>query len=84
MCHNDETWDSYTLPKEDTKNTHVTWHTPWVLLTSAFFQQKFLYRDIQKKAEFWFLFSDSFDSCLVYKGCFNQNDSNFDDASKPG
>ena len=31
---------SYTLPKEDTKNVWITWHTPWVLLTTAFFQRK--------------------------------------------
>ena len=31
---------SYTLPKEDPKNIWITWHTPWVLLTSAFFHWK--------------------------------------------
>ena len=34
---NDETWHSYTLPKENTKNIWIMRHTPWVLLTSAFF-----------------------------------------------
>ena len=28
------------LPKEDRKNIWITWHTPWVLLTSAFFHRK--------------------------------------------
>ena len=37
---NDETWHSYILPKEDAKKIWITWHTPWVLLTSAFFQRK--------------------------------------------
>ena len=32
--------DSYTLPKEDPKNISITWHTPWVLLASAFFHWK--------------------------------------------
>ena len=28
------------LPTGDPKNIWITWYTPWVLLTSAFFQQK--------------------------------------------
>ena len=31
---------SYTLLKEDAKNAWIIWHTPWVLLTTAFFQRK--------------------------------------------
>ena len=31
---------SYTLPKEDPKNISISWHIPWVLLTSAFFHRK--------------------------------------------
>ena len=38
--YNDETWRSYTLPKEDPRNTWIMWHTPWVLLTSPFFHRK--------------------------------------------
>ena len=30
---------SYTLPKEHPKNVWITWHTHWVLLTSAFFHR---------------------------------------------
>ena len=44
--NNNETWHSYTLPKEDAKNIWITWHAPLVLLTAAFFNQKsvtFLY-----------------------------------------
>ena len=47
---NDETWHSYTLPKEDPKNIWITWHIPWLLLTSVFFngnQQILLYQEIQ-------------------------------------
>ena len=31
---------SYTLPKKDPKNIWITWHTPWVPLTSAIFHRK--------------------------------------------
>ena len=37
---NYETWHSYISSKEDPKNIWITWHTPWVLLTSAFFHRK--------------------------------------------
>ena len=40
ISYNDETWHIYTLPKEDPKTIRITWHTPWVLLTSAFFKWK--------------------------------------------
>ena len=33
-------WQIYTLPKEDPKNIWITWHTPWILLTSALFHWK--------------------------------------------
>ena len=49
ISYNDETWHSYTLAKEDPKNIWITWHTPWVLLTSAYFtvnQQILLYQEI--------------------------------------
>ena len=40
ILHKDETWHGYTLPKEDPKNIWITWHIPWVLLTSASFHRK--------------------------------------------
>ena len=40
ISYNDETWHSYTLAKGDPKNIWITWHTPWVLMISAFFQRK--------------------------------------------
>ena len=43
ISYNDETWHSYTsytLPKNDPKNIWITWHTPWVPLTSAIFHWK--------------------------------------------
>ena len=40
ISYNDENWHSYTLRKEDPKNIWITWYTPWVLLTLAFFHWK--------------------------------------------
>ena len=43
ICHTYPTMmklGSYTLPEEDPKNVWITWHTHWVLLTSAFFHWK--------------------------------------------
>ena len=40
ISYNDDTWHSFTLPKEDLKNIYITWHTTWVLLASAFFHWK--------------------------------------------
>ena len=37
---NFETWHSYTLPKEDSKNILIMWNSLSVLLALAFFQQK--------------------------------------------
>ena len=60
---NDETWHSCTLPKENSKNIRITWHNPWVLLSSAFFHRKpanFLYLEIQIYIAFWYIISNSF------------------------
>ena len=46
ICHSYPTMTklgSYTFPKEDPKNISITWHTPWLLLTSANFHRKFFY-----------------------------------------
>ena len=40
ISYNDETWNIYILPKEDPKNVWITWHNPWVLVTSTFFHRK--------------------------------------------
>ena len=43
ICHTYPTMmklGSYTLPKKDPKNIWITWHTHWVLLTSAFFHRE--------------------------------------------
>ena len=36
----DGTWYTNSLPKEHPKVIWITWHTPWALVTSAFFQRK--------------------------------------------
>ena len=36
VSYNDETWHSYTWPKEDPKNIWIAWHNPCVLLTLGF------------------------------------------------
>ena len=40
-----------TLPKEDPKTIWFTWHTPWVLLTSAFFYRKSANFDISSNTD---------------------------------
>ena len=43
ICHTFPTMiklGSYTLPQEDPKNIWITWHTPRLPLTSAFFHRK--------------------------------------------
>ena len=63
------------------------WHTPWILLISAFFirnEQFSLYFKIQTKLTFWYIFSNSFDFYWVFIGFCNQHDYNFDDVSKIG
>ena len=55
LCHLDLTWfrmglfgaahgwgghEGPNLPKEDAKNIWITWHTPWLLLKSAFLHRK--------------------------------------------
>ena len=65
VTHIHEPWHSYTLPKEDPKDIWITWHTPWVLLTSAFFignQQTLLYQEIQK-----YIISNPFNFSWIFK-----------------
>ena len=78
---------SHTLPKENPKTIWITWHTPWLLLTSVFLkrnQQILLYREIRIYIPFRFIISNSSNFSGVFKDCFNKNDHNFDDVSKNG
>ena len=62
---NDETWHSYTLPKEDPKNIWITWHTLWVfLLVPACFHRKSAYFAISRYKDV---------GCILYiiSNCFN-------------
>ena len=70
ISYSDETWDSYSLPKEDPKNIRTTWHTAWFLLTSPFFnrdQQILLYQEIQIYIAFWYIIPNSFNFSWVLK-----------------
>ena len=60
ISYNDETSHSYTLPKEDPKTIRITWHTPGVLLTSAFLLEIIKFCSIKKyrytfHLDTWFL-----------------------------
>ena len=46
-----ETWHSFSLPKEDPKNMWITWHIPWILLTSAFIHWKSAIFAISRNAD---------------------------------
>ena len=64
-----------------------TRHTPWILLTSAFFtknQQIFVYQEIQIYIAFWCAIFNSFNFFWVLKDFFNKHGYNFDDVSKNG
>ena len=82
ISYNDETWNSYTLPKKDPKNIWIRWHIPWVLLTPTIFQRK--------SANFAISISRNtyidriFNVSWVFKDCFNKESYNFDDLSKNG
>ena len=78
ISYNDEIWHSYNLPKEVPKNIWIMWHTPWVLLTSAFFLWKSANFAISRKRNNFFNF------CWVLKDFLNKTGYNFDDVSKKG
>ena len=61
MFYNDETWNSYILPKSDTKNVWMMWHTPWLLLTSAIFQWK---------SENFAILRNTCIDCILIKNCY--------------
>ena len=73
------------LTSRRSKNLLITWHTPWVLLISAFFHRKSASFTISRNTGIdWYIKSDSFKFFWVLKYCFNGNGCNFDDVSKNG
>ena len=56
ISYDNETWSSYILPKEDPNNIWITWHIPWALLTSAFFQRKSANFSMSRNTDFGTLF----------------------------
>ena len=60
ICHTYPSMKN-TLPKEDPNNIWITWHTCWVLLTSAFFHWKLANFVISRiQIAFWYIISNSF------------------------
>ena len=85
ICHTYPTMmklGSCTLPKEDLKSIWITWHTPWLLLTSAFFYRKLANFAISRNIPFRYIISNSFSFSQVFKDCFNKLGHNFDDVIK--
>ena len=71
------------------KSMKITWLTPIVLLTSAFFHWKLSNLDISRSTDtdfisFWYIIYNSFKLFWVYKGCPSKYGYNFDNASKNG
>ena len=84
---NNETWHSYTLPKEDPKNIWLTWHTPWVLLTPACFHRKsvnFTISGNKMYIAYWYIIPSVFNLFWVSKGFSNKPGCSFDDVRKNG
>ena len=74
MSCNNETWHSYILSKGDPKNIRITWQTPWVLLTLAFFHWKAANFSISENTDtetilvfyfFWYFFLESLTIFLI-------------------
>ena len=82
---NNETWHSYTWPKEDLKNVWVTrytfescWHQHFLTVN----QQILLYQEMQIKTAYWYIISSCFNLFWVFQHFFNKHGCNFDDVSK--
>ena len=86
LSYNDETWLSYTLPKENSKNLWITWHTFCVLLTSAFLYQKLGNLALSRNTDIdcILVVSNSFNFFWVFKDWSSKHGYNFDDVSKNG
>ena len=84
ISYSDETRRSYTLPKENLKLIWIRWHTPWVLVTSAFFHRKSANFAISRNTDTdcRYLISNSFNFSWIFKDCFNKHGYKFDDVSK--
>ena len=80
ISYNDETGYTYTLPKENPKSIWISWRTPWVLLTWAFFDQNSSNFSISRNADirntFWHIISNSFNLFWVFKDCISKHGNN--------
>ena len=91
ICHTHPTMmklGSYTLPKKEPKNIWITWYTPCVVLTSAFFHQKSANFAISKNTDFYCILAHNFWFFKLFLSLqgdfFNKHGYNFDDVSKIG
>ena len=82
---NDETWHSYTLPKEDPKIYESRDTPPDFCWHQHFFtgnQQILLYQEIQIYIAFWYIIYNSFNFSWVFQDFLNKPGYDFDDVSK--
>ena len=79
QSYNDETWYSFTLPKEDSKDmNHVTHH---VLRTLVFFHQKSAKFAISKNTDIDFILTYNFEFFQIFwvlKDCLSEYGDSFD------
>ena len=78
---------SYTLHKKEPKNIWITWHTPCVVLTSAFFHRKSANLAIFKNTDIDCILAHNlrfFKLFLSLRRFFNKHGYNFDNVSKIG
>ena len=78
---------SYTLHKKEPKNIWITWHTPCVVLTSAFFHRKSANLAIFKNRYIDCILAHNlrfFKHFLSLRKFFNKHGYNFDNVSKIG
>ena len=82
ITYNDETWHSYTLPKENPK-IYESLEIPQISADISIFfarsQQILLYQEIDCVL---YIISNSFNFSWVFKDFFNKPSYNFDDVSK--
>ena len=69
------------------KNIWITWQTPWILLTSAFFHQKsasFAISRNKVQVLFWYIISNPFNFFWIFRDYISKYGYSFDDVSKNG
>ena len=73
------------LAREVPKNAWITWHSPWILLASAFFHRKSANFSTSRNPHIdWILiyYFNFLNFSWVFSNCFNNHGYKFDDVSK--